>query len=124
MRAPSELPRHVPITSRRARWAIGIAILVVIVLLILGHRIASFYTDLLWFRSVRLSSVWVKTITVEAGLGATFCVLFFGLLWGNLWLADRLAPGTAPAPPGDELVARWQQLAADHMKWIRLVVAI
>jgi hypothetical protein len=123
MRAPSELPRHFPVTSRRVRWAIGIGILVVIVLLVLGHRIASFYTDLLWFRSVGLSSVWTKTITVEAGLGATFCVVFFGLLWGNLWLADRLAPSTAPAPPGDELVSRWQQLAAHHMTWIRLVVA-
>jgi hypothetical protein len=106
------------------RWTIGVAILVVIVVLALGQRIASFYTDLLWFRSVGLSSVWTKTITVEAGLGATFCVVFFGLLWGNLWLADRLAPSAVLASPGDELVARWQQLAATHMKWIRLVVAV
>ncbi len=95
-----------------------------IVLLALGQHLASFYTDLLWFRSVGLSSVWTKTITVEAGLGATFCVVFFGLLWGNLWLADRLAPSAALAAPGDELVTRWQQLAANHMQWIRLGVAI
>jgi hypothetical protein len=103
---------------------IGIVILAVILLLILGHRIASFYTDLLWFRSVGLSSVWAKTVTIETGLGTTFCLIFLALLWGNLWLADRLAPGTAPAPPGDELVARWQQLATNHMQWIRAVVAI
>ncbi len=106
------------------RWAIGIVILVVIIVLALAQRLASFYTDLLWFRSVDLSSVWTKTITVEAGLGATFCVIFFALLWGNLWLSDRLAPSAVLASPGDELVARWQQLAANHMKWIRLVVAI
>ena len=106
------------------RWAIGIVVLVVIIVLALAQRLASFYTDLLWFRSVDLSSVWTKTITVEAGLGATFCVIFFGLLWGNLWLSDRLAPSAVLASPGDELVARWQQLAANHMKWIRLVVAI
>ena len=99
------------------RWAIGIVVLVVIIVLALAQRLASFYTDLLWFRSVDLSSVWTKTITVEAGLGATFCVIFFGLLWGNLWLSDRLAPSAVLASPGDELVARWQQLAANHMKW-------
>ena len=93
-------------------------------MLALASASPPFYTDLLWFRSVGLSSVWTKTITVEAGLGATFCVVFFGLLWGNLWLADRLAPSAVLASPGDELVARWQQLAANHMKWIRLVVAI
>ncbi len=124
MRAQSELPRHFPRTSRRVRWTIGIVILALIVVLALGQRITSVYTDLLWFRSVGLSSVWAKTITVEAGLGATFCVVFFALLWGNLWLADRLAPSAVLASPGDELVARWQQLAANHMTWIRLVVAI
>jgi len=87
------------------RWAIGIVVLVVIIVLALAQRLASFYTDLLWFRSVDLSSVWTKTITVEAGLGATFCVIFFGLLWGNLWLSDRLAPSAVLASPGDELVA-------------------
>jgi uncharacterized membrane protein (UPF0182 family) len=99
-----------------------VGVVVLIALLISAQHIASVYTDYLWFQSLGLSSVWTKTITVETGLAVTFSVVFFALLWGNLVLADRLAPST-PAPAGDELVTRWQELAAPHMKWIRLGVA-
>ena len=122
MRAPSDIPRRLSLGSRRVRWAIVAGVVILIALIISAQHIASLYTDYLWFQSLGFSSVWAKTISVEAGLAATFSVVFFGLLWGNLWLADRLAPAT-PAPAGDELVTRWQELAASHMKWIRLGVA-
>jgi uncharacterized membrane protein (UPF0182 family) len=122
MRASSDIPRHFPIGSRRLRWVLVIAVVLLIVLIASVQHIASFYTNYLWFKSVGFSSVWAKTITVQIGLGATFTVVLFGLLWGNLTLSDRLAPlGAAPA--GDELVNRWQELASAHMKWIRLGVA-
>jgi uncharacterized protein len=122
MRASSDIPRRFSLGSRRARWAIVIGVVILIALIISAQHIASIYTDYLWFGSIGFSSVWTKTITVEAGLAVTFTVVFFGLLWGNLLLADRLAP-SAPAPAGDELVTRWQELVAPHMKWIRLGVA-
>jgi hypothetical protein len=123
MRAPSDIPRRYPLTSHRSRWAIAIAVVVLIVLIASASHMASFYADFLWFRSVDLSSVWTKTITIELGLGTTFTVVFFSLLWGNLWLADRLAPNPGALPPGDELVARWQELAGAHMPVIRFAVA-
>ncbi|HMK97870.1 MAG TPA: UPF0182 family protein, partial [Acidimicrobiales bacterium] len=92
MRASSDIPRRSFMGSRRARWALVIAVVVVVVVLASAQRLASLYTDLLWFRSVGFSSVWAKTLTIQVGLGACFTVLFFGLLWGNLVLADRLAP--------------------------------
>jgi uncharacterized protein len=122
MRASSDIPRRFSLGSRRARWAIVIGVVILIALIISAQHIASIYTDYLWFASLGFSSVWTKTITVEAGLAVTFTVVFFGLLWGNLLLADRLAP-SAPAPAGDELVSRWQELVAPHMKWIRVGVA-
>jgi uncharacterized protein len=122
MRASSDIPRRLSLGSRRARWAIVIAVVVLIALIISAQRIASIYTDFLWFQSLGFTSVWTKTITVETGLAATFAVIFFGLLWGNLLLADRLAPA-APAPAGDELVTRWQELVAPHMTWVRVGVA-
>lgn len=123
MRAPSDLQRRFSLSSHRARWAIAIAVVVLIALVIITPRLASFYTGFLWFRSVHLSSVWVKTLTVEAGLGAACTIVLFGLLWGNLWLADRLAPAPGAVVPGDELVARWQEIAGNHMPVIRAVVA-
>ena len=122
MRASSDIPRRFSLGSRRARWAIVIGVVILIALLVSAQHIASLYTDFLWFQSLGFSSIWAKTITVEAGLAATFSVVFFALLWGNLLLADRLAPVT-PLPAGDELVTRWQELVTPHMKWIRLGVA-
>ncbi len=122
MRASSDIPRRFSIANRRTRWAIVAGVVVLIVLIVSGQHAASLYTDFLWFQSLGFSSVWTKTITVEFGLAATFTVIFFALLWGNLTLADRLAPAS-PAPAGDELVSRWQDLAASHMTWIRLAVA-
>ncbi len=122
MRASSDIPRRFSIANRRTRWVIVAAVVALILLIVFAQHAASLYTDFLWFQSLGFSSVWAKTITVELGLGATFTVIFFALLWGNLWLADRLAP-LSPAPAGDELVTRWQELLAPHMQWIRFGVA-
>ena len=122
MRASSDIPRRFSLASHRTRWALVIAAAVLIVVVAVAPRVASLYTDFLWFRSVGFSSVWTKTITIQIGLGCTFTVVLFGLLWGNLVLADRLAPTVPALAPADELVARWQELAAAHMRWVRLVV--
>ena len=123
MRAPSDIQRRYPFASRRARWAAVIAVVALIVVIASASHVASFYTDYLWFRSVGFSSVWTKTVTIELGLGTTFTIVFFALLWGNLRLADHLAPSPGAVPPGDELVARWQELAGARMPLIRFVLA-
>jgi len=93
----------------------------VVVLVVFVQRGASYYVGYLWFRSTGFSTVWDKVQLEQIGLSAVFSVVFFAFLWANLWLADRLAP--ALLPPDDELVARWQNLAAGQMTWIRLVIA-
>jgi uncharacterized membrane protein (UPF0182 family) len=125
MRAPSDTRRrHLPLSSRRLRLWLVAAAVVLVVLLAFAHRIASFYTNFLWFRSVGMSSVWAKTTSVEAGLAGAFSAFFFALLWGNLTLADRLAPGALSVEPPDDLVARWQDIALPHMKWARLGISV
>ena len=121
MRAPSDIAGRLPHASRRTRWVIAIALVVLVVLVAFLQRGASYYVDYLWFRSVGLSTVWDKTQLLEIGLSVIFSLVFFGLLFGNLWLADRLAPPLLP--PDDELVARWQSAASGQMPWIRLGVA-
>lgn len=117
------MPRRWPVSSRRARWAIAIAALALIVLFASLQRIAAFYTDFLWFKSLGFSSVWAKTVTVQVGLGAVFTIVLFAVLWSNLVLADKLAPSPAP-PSGDILVTRWQAIINGHSRWLRLGVAI
>jgi hypothetical protein len=122
MRAPSDIPSRLGVGTHRGRLVVLVAIAVLLVLLASAQRLASLYTDLLWFRSVGLSSVWVKTLTVQFGLGVVFSLLMFGLVWGNLVLADRLAPN--PPGPTDDLVARWQLVMAKHRAWLRLGLAV
>ncbi len=124
MRAPTDIPpRHFSLASRRARWAVAIAVVGLVVLVATAHDLAAFYTNILWFGSVGFTSVWVKTFTIQVGLGATFTAVLFALIWSNLWLAERWAPLRATLAPGDQLVARWQELTFGWTQWIRLTVA-
>lgn len=125
MRAPTDIPpRHFSLASRRARWAVAIAVVVLVVLVATAHDIAAFYTNILWFGSVGFGSVWLKMFTVQIGLAATFTAVLFALIWSNLWLTERLAPLPATLAPGDQLVGRWQELTFGRAHWIRLVVAL
>jgi len=124
MRAPTDIPpRHSSLASRRARWAIGIAVGLLAVLIASAHNIASLYTDILWFASVGFTSVWVKTFTVQLGLVCTFTAALFALISVNLWLAERLAPLPATLAPGDRLVTSWQELTYGRTRPVRLLVA-
>jgi len=116
MRAPSDLPRRFSLANHRVRWAIAVLALVVVVALASAQKLASFYTNYLWASSLGFGSVWSKTVTVEIGLGAVFTVLFFALIWGNLVVAQRLAPKAMGTTTTDELVLRWQGFAPRHTR--------
>ena len=123
MRASSDIPRRFSLGSRRVRWAIVVGVVILIALIVSAQHIASLYTDFLWFQSLGFSSVWAKTITVEAGSGGHFQRRVLRSSLGQPPAGRPVGPGHSPAPAGDELVTRWQELAAPHMKWIRLGVA-
>jgi hypothetical protein len=100
-----------------------LVIVLLVALIASAQRIASFYTDFLWFSSVGFSSVWSKMLTVQVGLSACFTLVLFALLWGNLRLADRLAPSPGALPVTDELVARWHEVVGGRMPLVRLAIA-
>lgn len=75
--------------NRRFWPVVGI---IALFLLIFGSSIARFYTDWLWFGEVGYRSVFWTTITTRLGLGLAGGLIFFLILFTNLWLARRLAP--------------------------------
>ena len=121
MRAPSDFPKR----SRRAtRGRVVIVSLVVVFVLITSLRsIASFYTDYLWFKEVKFTSVFRGVLVVQVLLAVFFCLLFFGLMVGNLIIADRIAPRFRPAGPEDELVQRYREAVGPHANAVRIIVA-
>jgi hypothetical protein len=85
--------------------------------------IAGFYTDYLWFDSLGLSGVWRGILGAKAALALIFSGLFFGVLWVNLLIAERLAPKLRPAGPEEELVERYHELVAGRTGLVRTAVA-
>ncbi|MEZ5409810.1 MAG: UPF0182 family protein [Acidimicrobiales bacterium] len=120
--------RHSIRTSRvRVLAVVGLGI--VLVLLFSADGIATAYTEWLWFNDLQLGSVWTRRVGTQIGLVAAFSAAFFVLLWGNLLLADRLAPSSeasSPDPPVAEqdLVVRYQRLIRGRAGRIRLVLCV
>ncbi len=100
---PVDLTRQ-PSMPRRsnARLLVAAVAAALMILLTSARGIASLYTDYLWFRSLETTSVWQGLLSARVGLAAVFTLLLFALIWGNLLLADRLAPPSRPRGPEEE----------------------
>jgi len=117
-----------PIPARRRRLGPGgrIALVVVAVLLALLFSLrglANFWTDFLWFDSVGFSAVWTTLLVTKIVLAAIGIVVAFGLILGNLWLAQRVAPEPALPGPGEQVVLRYRSWARTHRWWVLLGVS-
>src|SRR5262249_4394430 len=98
MRAPRDVSRRHS-RAGRTRIALGIGLVLLVILITSMRGIAGFYTDYLWFKDLGISQVWRGVLGVKILLAIFFTVLFFGLMWVNLWIADRIAPRLRPPGP-------------------------
>jgi uncharacterized membrane protein (UPF0182 family) len=67
-----------------------------IVAVVSARGAAVLYTDYLWFGSLEFDGVWLKLLWAKVGLALLFMAAVFGIVWVNLVVADRLAPGLRP----------------------------
>jgi uncharacterized protein len=86
----------------RGRIAIVVALAAVVLALLSARSVAGFYTDYLWFDSVGFTGVWKGLLWAKVGLVALFIALAFGIVWVNLFIADRLAPRFRPPGPEED----------------------
>jgi uncharacterized protein len=112
---------RVPMSRGRVRVMIGLAI--VALLVIFSRRVAVFYTDLLWFGSLDLTSVWLRIVGTKALLAIVFGLIFLAMLVGNLIIADRSAPEFQPPGPEQEAIDRYRMLLGDRAARLRLIAA-
>jgi uncharacterized membrane protein (UPF0182 family) len=124
VRSPQDLSRLPRRSARRGRIWIVVVVIVLIILFASLKSLATFYTDYLWFGSVNLSSEWHRLFDVKIGLFFGFALIFFVLLWVNLAVVDRLAPGELSLGPEDELVRRYQQRVTPRAVLVRTVVSV
>jgi uncharacterized membrane protein (UPF0182 family) len=122
MTAPTSLPRR---RRRSSRSRVGIIAIVVLAFILLTslRSVARFYTDYLWFKEVHLNQVFRGVLVTQVFLAVVFILVFFVLCFGNLFIADRLAPRFRGLGPEDELVQRYREVIGPHAGKVRLVIA-
>lgn len=123
MRPPSEMRASSGGSSNRRRAFLVILAVALVILITSLRGLANFYTDFLWFDSLGLGSVWRRILFARVGLGALFTVIFFALIWVNLWVADRLGPDIRPRGPEEELVERYHALVGSRAGLVRIGVS-
>ena len=70
-------------------WTLAVAALLVY---LFGSQIITLLTDLLWFSEVGYRPVMQTALRTQALLAAVLGILFFAIVYSNLWIARRWAP--------------------------------
>ena len=83
---------------------------------------AGFWTDLLWYRSVRYSSVFTTTLWTKIGLFFVFGLLMAVAVGLNIWLAHRMRPPLSAMSVEQQSLDRYRMGIAPYKKWILLGV--
>lgn len=109
--------------SSRIRTLVLIAFGLLLALFLSASGLAQLYTDWLWFDSLDLTSVWSTVLGTKVVLGVGFALIFAGLLWINLFIADRLAPEVRPESPEEDLIERYHEFVGGYGSRLRIGVA-
>jgi uncharacterized membrane protein (UPF0182 family) len=120
MRASPDRPRP----RRRAR---AVVLAIVVLLFLSSNFLAYFYTDVLWFQEVGLTSVLWKSLRTQAFVGLAAGVFVALLIWGNLVLAARLGPTyriSAAEPQRVDPLDRYREAFTPYLRWLRIAVAL
>ncbi|NJP42401.1 UPF0182 family membrane protein [Actinacidiphila epipremni] len=110
---------------RPSRAAVAlIVVLGVLVVLMAGFvTFAGFWTDLLWYRSVRYPSVFSTLTWTKADLFAGFGLLMALSVGGNMYLAHRLRPPLSAMSSEQQNLDRYRMGLAPYKPWVLLGVS-
>jgi uncharacterized membrane protein (UPF0182 family) len=106
-----------------------IAALVVVGVVIAALSSARFYTDVLWFQEVGLTSVLWKTLRTQFLLGLVVGLFTAAVVWGNIALASRLSPVYPPFGMDLEGAGRpdpfsqYREAMRPHLFWVKWAIA-
>ncbi len=133
MRPQPDLPRRPSRRDRKAdrgprfagrgRAVLGAILGGLFFLLISLRGTASFYTEYLWFQSMDLGSVFRTALQAKFTLTLIGGLVFFALCWGNLSIAERMAPAFRPSNGDDDLIERYHEIVGRRAGAVRLGMA-
>lgn len=127
MRNPRDVfrprPPSRPRFSRRSKIIAGLILVVLLAAILSLRGTARMWTDYLWFDSLGHGDVWTEMLVYRVVLSVIFIAIFFLLLFSNLVIADRLAPGTRPPGPEEELLRHYHDAVGHRRRLVAAVVA-
>ncbi|MFD7613344.1 UPF0182 family protein [Streptomyces sp. NPDC059828] len=107
--------------SRRVRTLL-MTLGVLAVLAMAFVMFSGFWTDWLWYRSVKYSSVFTTTLWTKVGLFAVFGLLMAVAVGANIWLAYRLRPPLSAMSLEQQSLDRYRMGIAPYRKWVLLAI--
>ena len=122
-RGPRPVPGRGGGSPRRFRTVMAVVSVVGIFGLMALRGIAGFYTDFLWFDQLGHDDVFTSVLGAQVVLVVLFTALFFVLVYGNLTVAERMAPAVRPPGPEEDLVSQWHLLIGSRAGKLRLVAS-
>ena len=107
----------------KLRMIAGVVVSAFFVLMLSLRGIAGFWTDYLWFDALGHEGVFVSVFSAQVVLVALFTLLFFGILFINLTVADRLAPLVRPPGPEEDLLRGYHLIVGSRRWLVRFVLS-
>ena len=109
--------------TRNLRHLVAGVLAALAIAIVSARGVAGLYTDYLWLDSLGFATVWRGLIWAKVGLVLLFLAVGFGVLWANLFVADRLAPAIRPPGPEEDVLAGLNALFDRRPALARVVVA-
>ncbi len=110
--------------SNKARIALVVLAVLLLVLFLSARGIAGFYTDYLWFDSLGKRSVFTRVLRAKLGLGLAFTLGFALLSTLNLTLADRVNPPPMPEGADEAIVERYREIVGRRVWLVRIGISL
>src|SRR3712207_4261055 len=106
-------------TAGTARRRLLIAVVVIIALVVAAFTaLSGFLIDVLWFREVGFSDVFWTILRTKVALGVAFGLVFFALLFVNLWIVRRTTPRYQTLTPEQEIIERYRLQFEPYAWWV------
>ena len=110
MRSPSDF-RMPPVNKPSKRQILIFVIIGIILVLLASLRgVARLYTDFLWFKEVKFSSVWTGIIGTKVMLVGAFFLVALVVFLLNFFIARRISPESTLLRPDEELIRAFRLL--------------
>ncbi|MEW6058830.1 MAG: UPF0182 family protein [Actinomycetota bacterium] len=113
---------RVPRVTRQRPWLV-IVVGAVVILVVVLTALSGFFVDLLWFREVGFSQVFWTVLRTKILLGVLFAVVFFAILYANLFIVRLITPRQRPLLPDQQLVERYRLAIEPRARWLLPLVA-